>query len=497
MALKIIKNYLTKNRCYQQNTKRTPIGIQIHTIGTGQGTAQSVADYWNQAGVSACVTYCVDCDTEGKVLQLLPESTRTWADAGFGNNSLITIEICESDYIKYTSGASYTVLNDAKFKVDILRGYNTAVLLCADICKRYGWDPMKKLSNGLYLISSHDEGRRAGVSSGHVDPTHVWPKINKTMDKFRADVKAQLTGKKEPEKPDEKPSSETSTIEAKYKTLPVGNSTVYDVAKVVYGEAGILKSRNAYLAVAQCIHDMLDNGGYGNTVTDIMKKNFSAYGNAYTTNEICEAVYDVFYNGVKRFSNATLLQFRSFTKYSDGNGNMDKTKCASLLSKYEYLGKDALNNKWGHLYFGHKKDSSDDPVTTTHLYRVRDSKNNPKSQLGAFENLDNAKKLADENAGYCVYDETYKVVYISNKKEAPTPDTPSKFVPYSVKVESQYLRIRKEAGTDKEFIGKYTGKGIFTIVEEAVASDGSKWGLLKSYAEKRNGWIALDFTEKI
>lgn len=188
----IIKYYLTKNRCYQRNVKRKPIGIQLHTIGTGQGTAQAVAEYWNQNIVSACVTYCVDCDTEGKVLQFLPESTRSWADAGYGNNNLITIEICESDYITYTSGASYKITNDAKFKEDILRGYNTAVLLCADICRRYGWNPTAKLPNGLYLISSHDEGRRAGVSSAHVDPTHIWPKIGKTMDTFRADVKAAI-----------------------------------------------------------------------------------------------------------------------------------------------------------------------------------------------------------------------------------------------------------------------------------------------------------------
>lgn len=192
--LNILKYFLTKNRCYQRNVKRTPIGIQLHTIGTAQGTAKSVADYWNQDAVSACVTYIVDCDTPGKVLQCLPEDVRSWADAGYGNNNLITFEICESDYMKYTSGASYTITDETKFKADLLRGYQTAVLLCADICNRYGWDPTSKLPSGLYLISSHDEGRRAGLSSAHMDPTHIWPKIGKTMDTFRADVKAAMAG---------------------------------------------------------------------------------------------------------------------------------------------------------------------------------------------------------------------------------------------------------------------------------------------------------------
>ena len=74
MSLKIIKNYLTKNRCYIQNAKRTPIGIQIHTIGTAQGTAKAVCDFWNQSGVSCCTTYICDADVPGKVYQLLDES---------------------------------------------------------------------------------------------------------------------------------------------------------------------------------------------------------------------------------------------------------------------------------------------------------------------------------------------------------------------------------------------------------------------------------------
>ena len=192
MSLNIIKNYLTQNKCYQRADKNGKIGIQLHTIGVGQGTAKSVADYWNQEGVPACVHYVVDCDTPGKVLQLLPEDYRSWADAGYGNNHLITFEICESDYIKYQGGASYKVSNETKFKADIMRGYHTAVELCAKICKERGWNPQSKLPSGLYLISSHDEGRRAGLSSAHVDPTHVWNRFGLTMDGFRAEVAKAL-----------------------------------------------------------------------------------------------------------------------------------------------------------------------------------------------------------------------------------------------------------------------------------------------------------------
>ena len=191
-TLNIKKNYLTNNRCYQKGVTCAKIGIQIHTIGCAQGTAQSVADYWNQETIPACVHYVCDADVPGNVLQLLPETYRSWADAGWGNNNLISIEICESDYISYTSGANYDVNNEEKFKADILRGYNTAILLCAKICKERGWDPLAKLGNGMYLISSHNEGRLAGLSSAHVDPDHVWGRFNLTMDGFRKAVKAAM-----------------------------------------------------------------------------------------------------------------------------------------------------------------------------------------------------------------------------------------------------------------------------------------------------------------
>ena len=188
MGLNMVKSYLTTNRCYQAGASCEKIGIQIHTIGTGQGTAQAVADYWNQGAVSACVHYCVDADIPGKVLQFLPENIRSWADAGWGNNHLITVEICESDYISYSGGANYSMINSDKARTDIMRGYRTAAELCVSICERYGWNPQAKLGNGMYVISSHAEGAAAGLSSNHADPAHIWSRFGLSMDGFRADV---------------------------------------------------------------------------------------------------------------------------------------------------------------------------------------------------------------------------------------------------------------------------------------------------------------------
>ena len=64
--------------------------------------------------------------------------------------------------------------------------------------------------------------------------------------------------------------------------------------------------------------------------------------------------------------------------------------------------------------------------------------------------------------------------------------------PYMVRVAIPDLNIRKGPGKSYPKTGKFTGVGVFNIVEE---KDG--WGLLKAYAEKRDGWISLAFTTRM
>lgn len=70
----------------------------------------------------------------------------------------------------------------------------------------------------------------------------------------------------------------------------------------------------------------------------------------------------------------------------------------------------------------------------------------------------------------------------------PTLSEPVKVdntAPFKVRVDVDNLRIRKTP--NGEITGKYTGKGIFTIVKTQNGSDGNLWGELKS----GSGWIAL------
>lgn len=67
------------------------------------------------------------------------------------------------------------------------------------------------------------------------------------------------------------------------------------------------------------------------------------------------------------------------------------------------------------------------------------------------------------------------------------------FKPYLVKVSINDLNIRKGPGTNYARTGRFTGKGVFTIVAESDGKGATRWGKLKSGA----GWISLDYAKRI
>lgn len=68
------------------------------------------------------------------------------------------------------------------------------------------------------------------------------------------------------------------------------------------------------------------------------------------------------------------------------------------------------------------------------------------------------------------------------------------FKSYKVEVDILNLNIRKGPGTNYAKTGEFTGKGVFTIVEERDGKGSTLgWGKLKSGA----GWISLDYATKI
>ena len=132
------------------------------------------------------------------------------------------------------------------------------------------------------------------------------------------------------------------------------------------------------------------------------------------------------------------------------------------------------------------KPTSATPVTpvpvTTKYYRVRKSWAEKYSQIGAFTVFQNARNCVDANPGYAAFDDNGNQVY---------PAVAQEFKPYLVKVSISDLNYRKGPSTSYESYG-YIPVGVYTIVDE---QDG--WGLLKAYADQRNGWISLAYAKKL
>lgn len=122
-------------------------------------------------------------------------------------------------------------------------------------------------------------------------------------------------------------------------------------------------------------------------------------------------------------------------------------------------------------------------------YRVRKTWLDSKSQRGAYKILDNAKKCADQNPEYKVFDADGKVVYEPAGLKSEEPEVK---VPFLVKVSINDLNIRKGPGTDYDR-AQFIPVGVYTIVEVKSGAGASAWGRLKSGI----GWISLDYVRRI
>lgn len=163
-----------------------------------------------------------------------------------------------------------------------------------------------------------------------------------------------------------------------------------------------------------------------------------------------------------------------------------------LLTEHRWYAAKACPGDWMHARMQNLADEANkrlggqpQPTPTEELYRVRLTWEDKDSQKGAFRDFDNAKKCADENPGYSVFDSKGKKLYTSSK---PIPQKE-----FKVRVNVSNLNIRKGPGTNYAVVGQ-TGKGVFTIVETSDGQ-GSKtgWGKLKSGL----GWISLDYCVRL
>lgn len=175
--MEIQQNFLTGNDCYKAGKKIAPTGILVHDTGTNQRKVSAYLTSWNKSGVSKCVHAFIGNLPDGSfgVAQTLPWTMRCWGcgsgSKGSYNNTHIQFELCQDDRS-----------DQAWFE----KCYQAGVELCAHLCRTYGLTADD--------IVDHAEAHAKGYASNHSDTGDWFPKYGKSMDTFRADVRALLEG---------------------------------------------------------------------------------------------------------------------------------------------------------------------------------------------------------------------------------------------------------------------------------------------------------------
>jgi N-acetylmuramoyl-L-alanine amidase CwlA len=208
------KLILTNNACYKAGKTITPKGIMVHSTGANNPNLKRYVgpddgllgknqynNHWNQDkpdGRQVCVHAFIGKLADGSIAtyQTLPWNHRGWHAGGSANDTHIGFEICEDG------------LTDTSYFSAV---YKEAVELCVYLCKQYGLTEKD--------IIGHYEGYQKGIASNHGDPKNWFPKHGKSMDTFRADVKAGLAAA-------EAPSPVTPAAPKKYYRVQVGAYSV-------------------------------------------------------------------------------------------------------------------------------------------------------------------------------------------------------------------------------------------------------------------------------
>lgn len=185
--MKLIKSLVTNSDCYKTGQKIKVKGLMLHSVGCNQPSAEVFVKKWNQPDKNVCCHGLIDGNT-GAAYQTLPWDHRAWHCGRSGNDTHISVEMCEPATIKYTGGSSWADLEPATTKATVMRTYKAAVELFAYLCEMLNLNPL-----GDGVIVSHCEGYKRGIASNHGDPEHIWKKYGLTMDGFRKDVKAAMS----------------------------------------------------------------------------------------------------------------------------------------------------------------------------------------------------------------------------------------------------------------------------------------------------------------
>lgn len=190
----MVTRYMTNNPCYKQGRTIQVQGLMLHSVGVPQPDPLVFIRQFDKASYDrACVHGFIGADETYITLPILEtpgKAMRGWhGGKQASNNTMIGVEMCEPNTIKYVGGATFQVLNRVKAVEYVEAVTKRAVDLFAQLCTFHSLDPFMD-------ILSHAEGNKLGIASAHADPDHLWKGLNMdySMDHFRRDVAEKMKG---------------------------------------------------------------------------------------------------------------------------------------------------------------------------------------------------------------------------------------------------------------------------------------------------------------
>ena len=470
--------------------------ITPHCV-VGQCTAEGLGDWFAKSSTQASSNYGIDKD--GRVGMYVEEKNRSWCSSSNANDQrAITIE-CASD-----------TTEPYAFR-DIV--YQKLIELCIDICKRNG-------KNKLIWFGDKDKTLNYSPKSGEMILTvHRWF-ANKScpgnwmyarMGDLAEKVTKALQGSSDSGGGSAAKGTQASvlknlseadaikkvgalfTADQKKSGILASVSLAQFILESGYGKSELAQNANNIFGMKCSLSGNTWSGSSWDGKNKYTKKTQEQHTDgSYETITADFCKYPCIEDSIADHSayllgamNGKKLRYEGLKGCTDYKKAIQIIKDGGYATSLTYVEKlCSIIEKWKLMQYD-AKDSGGGEVIR--WYRVRKSWADAMSQKGAYKILDNAKKCADKNPGYKVFDADGKVVY------EPKAAEPEVKVSFLVKVSISDLNIRKGPGTDYDRV-QFIPIGVYTIMEVRTGQGSSVgWGRLKSGV----GWISLDYARKL
>lgn len=466
--------------------------ITPHCV-VGQCSAEGLGDWFHRPSTQASSNYGIDKD--GRVGLYVEEKNRSWCTSSNENDQrAVTIE-CASD----TSEPYW--MNE--------KVYAKLIDLCVDICQRNG---KKKLlwfgdKDKALNYEPKDDEMLITVHRWFANKSCPGNWLYARLGDLAAKVTARLSGGEAEVIPSGMQAREFQNLTEAQVVAKVGPLFTADqkkseilasvsMAQLIL-ESGYGKSELA-LGANNCfgMKELLSGNTWGGSTWDgssvYTKKTqeqnpdgsmvtITADFRKYPCIEDSIADHSAYLLGAR---NGSKLRYDGLKGCSDYKKAVQIIKDGGYATSLTYVEKlCSIIERWKLTQY----DAKDSGSEVIRWYRVRKSWADAKSQKGGYKILGNAKKCADQNPGYKVFDADGKVVY------EPKATEPAVKAPFLVKVSISDLNIRKGPGIDYDRV-QFIPIGVYTIMEVRSGKGSSVgWGRLKSGI----GWISLEFVRRI